>query len=136
MEYTKEEISSLLGSDCEKMYSRLHDYLMENYSFEPVWAKGGKYGKACVRYRRGGKTLCTLYLRERQLGVWIILGGNERAKFEENAALFSEEIREKYRTTETYHDGKWLFFDVEDDSLFDQLVLLLSIKKKPADKKT
>lgn len=44
-------------------------FLLDRYNIAPGWDKGGTYGKACLRYSRSGKTLCTLYFREKQLGI-------------------------------------------------------------------
>ncbi len=138
MEYTAEEIKKMLGEQCYKMFERLDGFITDNYNVNKVWAKGGKYGNACLRYSKSGKTLCTVYLREKQLGIWVILGKEERNRFEAQKEQFSAEVREKYDCTQTFHDGKWLMFDVEDDSLSEEIQLLLEIKKKsnkkPAEK--
>ncbi|MGN0656285.1 MAG: DUF3788 family protein [Ruminiclostridium sp.] len=131
MEYSAEDVRKMLGESCYKMYERLESFISDNYIVNQVWAKGGKYGNACLRYSKSGKTLCTVYLREKQLGVWIILGREERSRFEAQNEMFSAEVREKYDCTQTFHDGKWLMFDVKDDSLFDEIKMLLEIKKKP-----
>lgn len=49
---------------------------------------------------------------------------------------FSEHVRDKYECTKTYHDGKWLMFDVDDTSLFHDIRMLLEIKKSPNRKLT
>lgn len=131
MEYTMENLLGLLQLKAYKMYEQINDFILDNYNVNQVWDKGGKYGKLCLRYSRNGKTLCTLYFREKELGVWIIFGKGERNKFEEMRNQFSAKIQEKCDSTEVYHDGKWLMFDIKDSSLFDELVLLLAIKKSP-----
>lgn len=136
MDYTGNKLENLLGSGSYKMYDRLNDFITDNYNVEQLWDKGGKYGEACLRYSRSGKTLCTLYFRKQQLGIWIIFGRDERNRFEEERSRFSSELQEKYDEPEVYHDGKWLTFDVEDDRLFDEIVKLLMIKKSPNRKLT
>lgn len=42
-----------------------------------VWDNGGKYGKYVLRFQKSKKTLCTLYIRDNQLGVWITNGSVE-----------------------------------------------------------
>ena len=131
MECAAEEIRETLGASCYKMYELLDGFISNNYNVDKVWAKGGKYGKACLRYSKSGKTLCTVYFRDRQLGVCVILGKDERNKFEAQRDIFSADIQDKYDCTQTFHDGKWLMFDVENDSLFEEIKMLLIIKKKP-----
>lgn len=136
MKYTAEDLRKLLEADAYKMYEQVNDFIMDNYNVNQLWDAGGKYGDICLRYSRNGKTLCTLYFRQKQLGIWIIFGKGERSKFEDMRNQFSPELQEKYDSTEVYHDGKWLMFNVVDNSLIDEIVLLLAIKKSPNRKLT
>ena len=61
----------------------------------------------------------------------IILGKDERAKFERERGRYSREVQRIYDESQTYHDGKWLMFEPADTSLFDDFIRLLSIKKRP-----
>lgn len=61
----------------------------------------------------------------------IIFGKEERKKFEAARESFSKEIQEVYDNATTYHDGKWMMFDLNDSSFFDDFVKLLAIKRKP-----
>lgn len=136
MSYTRIQLQTLLGAECYSRYERLNNYISDHYNVDQIWDKGGKDWDTCLRYSRSGKTLCTAFFRQRQFGIMIILGKEERRKFEEMSARFSEEVRTKYASTHTYHDGKWLLFDVENDSLFSDIVMLLSIKRTPGRKLT
>ncbi len=128
---SNDEIRMLVGDACYEMYERLDEYIAAFYQMEATWSNGGKYGRYCLRYQRSKKTLCTLYLRENQLGIWVILGKTERDKFEAAAQQFSPEVNDKYRQTETFHDGKWLMFDAMDATLLEDIKKLLLIKRKP-----
>ena len=83
------------------------------------------------KYRRGGKTLCALYARENCVGFMIILGKDERLKFDTDRNSYSKEVQKIYDETKTYHDGKWLMFEPTDTILFNDFVKLLGIKRKP-----
>jgi len=84
-----------------------------------------------LKFRRGGKTLVTLYARDGYFKVNIVFGKDERTKFEECQAEFCDAIRKIYEDANTYHDGKWLWIDICDDTLFDDIARLLKIKRKP-----
>lgn len=88
-------------------------------------------GKDEVKFRRGGKTLVTLYLHEGYFTVLIIFGKAEREKFEAQQADFPAAFCEFYHACRTYHDGKWMFCDVRADGDVDMLMRLLHIKKRP-----
>lgn len=53
---------------------------------ECLWNKGGKAWKYEYKYRRVGKTLCALYAKENCVGFMVVLGKNERLKFEADKA--------------------------------------------------
>ena len=61
----------------------------------------------------------------------IILGKNERLKFETDRENYSKEVQEIYDKAQTYQDGKWIMFEPVDTSLFDDFINLLRIKRKP-----
>lgn len=65
------------------------------------------------------------------MGFLIILGKDERAKFEADRESYAKEIQERYNGAQTYHDGKWIMFEPVDDSLFQDFMRLLRIKRKP-----
>lgn len=88
-------------------------------------------GKDEVKFRRGRKTLATLYLHEGYFTFLIIFGKAEREKFEAVRAEFPAEFIAFYDAARTYHDGKWLFYDVRSDGDVDMLMRLLHIKKRP-----
>ena len=61
----------------------------------------------------------------------VILGKEEREKFERDREDYSLEVRKVYDESRTYHDGKWMMFELTDESLFSDFMRLLKIKRKP-----
>ena len=104
-----DEMKSLLGDSLYDVWTQLTACIDETYDMERTWNKGGKAWKYEYKYRRGGKTLCALYAREN----------------------YAKEIQQVYEESKTYHDGKWLMFEPKDQSLFDDFMKLLLIKRKP-----
>ena len=131
MEYTKKQLKELTGAEYYGMYERLNEYILDSYNVNQQWDKGGKDWEICLRYGRSGKTLCTVYFRRGRIGVMVIFGKEERKKFEETESRFSETIRNIYYGAKTYHDGKWMMFDVNNAELLDEIKMLLEIKKSP-----
>ena len=97
---------------------------------ECIWNSGGKAWKYEYKYRRG-KTLCALYARQNCIGFMVIFGKEERAKFEAERDVWSNETQSVYEKAQTYHDGKWLMFEPKDTALFEDFSRLLRIKRKP-----
>lgn len=107
----------------------------EKYDMESLWNNGDKAWRYKYKYRRGGKTLCTLYARETCIGFMGILGKAEREKFKEYRPKFSKKVEKIYDKATTYHDGKWIMFMPQDASLFTDFMKLLEIKRRPKRKK-
>lgn len=128
---TEMEMSKLLGQSFYSLWLKLCVMIDEKYEMEQLWNQGGKNWVFEYKFRRGGKTLCALYAKENCLGFMIILGKDERVKFENNRTNFSYEIQKVYDETATYHDGKWIMIFPNDTSLFDDLLKLCEIKRKP-----
>ncbi len=61
----------------------------------------------------------------------IIFGKDERTKFEEIRESFSAKVQKIYDESKTYHDGEWIMFYPNDESLFSDFMRLLAIKRKP-----
>ena len=126
-----EQMTLLVGHPLYEIWNKLCALIDEKYEMDCLWDKGGKAWTYEYKYRRGGKTLCALYARENCVGFMIILGKDERLKFEKDRDNYSEEVQRIYDETQTYHDGKWMMFEPTDTSLFDDFIRLLGIKRKP-----
>lgn len=125
------DMIGLIGQPLYDVWQRLCAAIDEKYDMDRIWNSGGKAWTYEYKYRRGGKTLCSLYARENHMGFMVILGKDERAKFEAARNNYSELVQKIYDETKTYHDGKWLMFEPIDMSLFGDFVQILAIKRKP-----
>ena len=128
---TAEEMTALVGQSKYEVWNKLCALIDDNYDMERLWNQGGKAWKYEYKYRKGGKMLCALYARENCVGFMIVLGKDERLKFETGKETYTKEVQEIYDNTHTYHDGKWMMFEPTDTSLFNDFIRLLSIKRKP-----
>lgn len=128
---SNEELQSLIGSSLYGVWSKLNSMIEEKYSTEHIWSSGGKNWIYEYKYRRGGKTLCSLYIKESCIGFMVIMGKAEREKFENARHNFSEEIQRVYDEAKTYHDGKWMMFLPKDETMLNELIMMLEIKRKP-----
>ncbi len=125
------DMTVLLGSQLYDVWKDLCFMIDEKYEMEHLWDHGGKAWTYEYKYRRGGKTLCTLYARENDIGFMIILGKEERVKFEGIRETLSEEVQRNYDEAKIYHDGKWVMYHPKDASMFDDFLQLLAVKRRP-----
>lgn len=126
-----EELAVLVGSPLYDVWQKICTMIDEKYDMDCIWNKGGKTWTYEYKYRRGGKTLCSLYVRENCIGFMIIFGKAEREKFEETRENYSESVQKIYDEAKTYHDGKWVMFEPVDITMFSDFEKMLAIKRKP-----
>lgn len=127
----EEEMTALVGKPLYAVWNQLCALINEWYDMDCLWNKGGKAWNYEYKYRRGAKTLCALYARENCIGFMVILGKDERLKFEADRKSYSKEVQELYDKAQTYHDGKWIMFEPVDTSLFPDFIRLLRLKRRP-----
>jgi hypothetical protein len=127
-----EQVNAMLGS-ASSAWEKLVGHVRFFYVMDELWEEGNPTHKHYnnLRFRRGGKTLVTLCIREGYFIACIVLGKDEREKFDEQREKFGEAVHKVYDETHIYHDGKWLGFDVYDESLIDDIIRLLHMKRKP-----
>ena len=99
-----------------------------------MWNHGGKKWDIECKYRKSGKTLCALYAKEKQAGLLVVFGAEEREKFEAVRQKYSSWIQQSYDDATTYHDGKWVMFELADARYLPELLNLLTMKRKPIKK--
>lgn len=124
-------MTDLLGQPLFEVWQKLCVVIDEKYEMERLWNAGGKNWIYEYKYRRGGKTLCSLYAKDNRIGFMIIFGKNEREKLEEIRDTLSDTVCRRYDEAKTYRDGKWVMFEPTDTSEFDDYMKLLAVKRKP-----
>ena len=128
---TPRDIETLIGTELYNVWNRLCQLIEPSYEMEQLWNRGGKAWPYEYKYSKGGKNLCALNAKERTLGFMVILGKDERAKFEMQRELFSNEVQMIYDEATTFHDGKWIMFELINSVLFNHMSRLLLFKRKP-----
>jgi|SRR5690554_4050321 len=111
---------------------------LNKISEETMWFMRGKYcldelsdGKNELKFRQGKKTILTIKIYDDKFTFLVIFGKAEREKFEQERNKFSKYIQDCYDNSKTYHDGKWMFFEVTSLDVLDDIKRLIMIKKKP-----
>jgi len=84
-----------------------------------------------LKFRRGGKTILTIYIYNEYFDFLIILGKAECELFEKTRSNFPKEIQAIYNNSKTYHDGKWMKIPVSDLKTLESVKQMILIKKKP-----
>lgn len=127
---THAEMTTLLGEELCNVWEELCKTIEKAYDMDQLWDKDYREWIYEYKYRRGGKTLCTLYAKEETFGLQIIFGKDERAKVEAIRNELSEDVRQIYENAHTYHDGKWVMFYPTDTAMFEDFMKLLRLKRR------
>lgn len=112
--------------------------ILEKISYETMRFMRGSYkldeigdGKEELKFKQGKKTILTVYIRKDKFTFLLIFGKKEREHFEAHREEFSQYVCGYYDNSKTYHDGKWMFFDVTTLEQLEDIKKLIQIKKKP-----
>ena len=124
-------IDEMVGAEKAEKSRSLMGEIERLYEMETAWNKGFGDWVYEYKYRRGGKTLCTFYFKQNVANILIILGKTEREKLEMRRSEFSERIMALYDSTESYHDGKWLWIPIDAELSSDDIIEMLKIKRRP-----
>ncbi len=135
-EMVQEQLPALLPEETLRIWNALTDAIDARYDVDRLWDKGFGDWAIEYKYRRGGKTLCTFYAKENAANLLIIYGKAEREKFEAMLPSISKPLQDIYEKTETYHDGKWLWIPLDDKMKVEEIIAMLSVKRKPNRKET
>lgn len=115
-----------MKSELQKVSEETMRFMRGKYELDEV-----SNGKDELKFKRGAKTILTIYIHEDHYVFLVIFGKAEREKFEERRNEFSQQIQEIYDKSKTYHDGKWMWIPVKDLNTLESVKQLILIKKKP-----
>ena len=122
-----DEISLSLGNLQPARFD-LIKFIEENYQMESNLSYGGKNYGWNLWYRKGGKSLASLYRQKDGFVDQVVLG-----KTQVEAALqrgLGEHVGKILRETPQLNDGRWLFIPVDSQSEADDVKQLFLTKKK------
>lgn len=125
---TTSEINDTLGS-CQPLWQQLLQFVADNYQLPDEWSFGGKKYGWNIWYRRGGKTLASLYPQQGYFVAQIVLGKGQVEKAFQ--LKLGEHVRTVLEEMPQLHDGRWLFIPVRTEQDVADIQALLQVKKRP-----
>ena len=131
-EPTDAEGASFIGKQNAARWADLTRFVEVNYPgvFNIEWLFGGKKYGWTLRFKKS-KSFCSLVPERRRFKVLLVFGGAERQKVEPLLPDLVSHVREDYRRSATYHDGKWVFVDVDSAKVLIDIKRLLALKRPP-----
>jgi hypothetical protein len=128
---TEEEIIDFIGRSAKEAWVEIKRFLEESYDSapEPVFY-GTRYGWN-IRYRKSGKTLCSLFPEKGGFTVLVVLGKKESEKAILMRKELSTNIINLVESTKQLHDGRWLWIKWKKSEDTEDIKKLLQLKRKP-----
>lgn len=124
-----EEISEYINNI---LFDRLCTHIETEYRSKPVLEYSRcsmQYGWN-IKYKKSGRTLCTLYPMDGFFITLIVIGERERTDTEIELPFCTDYVQRLYKETETGMGQKWLMIHVTDDAIFDDVKQLIAIRRK------
>lgn len=83
-----------------------------------------------IKFKKSGKTLCTIYPREHYMTVMIVVGRKEKEFVEAILPECTAELQQTYHQTKEGNGQKWLMIDVEDQGrLYHDILRFIEIRR-------
>ena len=84
-----------------------------------------------VKYKKSGRSLCTLYPDAGQFTALISVGAKEATEAELLLPTCSDYIRELFARTQTFNGARWLMIRVTDAVVLEDVKKLIRLRVAP-----
>ena len=122
-----EEISAFIHNE---LWQDLNSSLQQTYGVKPAlsFSKCSAQPGWNVKYKKGGKSLCTLYPMEGFFIALVTIGNKETHEVEQTLASYSQYTQALYQRTSFSCGGRWLMINVTDNAVLDDVLNLVSVR--------
>lgn len=126
---TMREIFASIGAK-RKSWERLARFIAENYRIKGDFAFYGKnYGWA-LRFRKGGKSLLSMYPGKASFTLQIVLSPTLAS--EASNLPLGKNTRKVLENAHEFPEGRWLFIKIESERDISDIQSLLALKARPS----
>ncbi len=126
---TLDDISKYVGSE---LWENLNAFLEGSYKIQPKFS----YSRCSmqpgwnVKYKKSGKSLCTLYPMEGFFIALVVIGNKESFEAELMLPSFSKYTQSLYHNTAFSAGGRWLMINVTEPAILEDVISLVQIRAK------
>ena len=125
-----EEMITFVGNP---LFSELYRYMGDTYqALKKIEYSGDKQFLGWnLKYKKAGRTLCTVYPRKGHFPLLVIVGQREKPTVEALLPSFSDAFQAAYRDTREGMGQRWLMFDFDARTpLYDDVLTVVGIRRK------
>lgn len=118
-EYVKSDLWLELNSFLQETYHILPQIEYSGCSIQKGWN---------IKYRKGGKSLCTLYPMQGYFIVLAVIGEREINEAELLIPLCSEYTQNLFKQTISGYSGKWMMIDVKKPNVLHDVKKIIELR--------
>ena len=113
------------------LFDSLCSYLEETYQVKPVveFSKCTMQYGWNVKYKKGGRSLCTLYPQEGSFLALVVIGTREMAEAEILLPFLTEYVQQAFAETKTGMQQKWLMIEVKNTEVLEDVKQLVALRQ-------
>lgn len=130
---TAEDIKEFVKSP---LWTELCEFIESTYSLTPNLEYSVCSGAPGwnVKYKKSGRSLCTLYPDRGYFTCLISIGRKEAPEAELVLTSFTAYLKELYKNTKLFNGSRWLMIEVTSEEILDNVKDLLAIRAQPPKK--
>ena len=83
-----------------------------------------------IKYKKSGKSLCTLYPMQGFFIVLVVIGSHEIIEAELLMPLCTGYVQTLFKNTKTGNGQKWLMIEVRDKETMEDVFRLINLRKR------
>jgi hypothetical protein len=125
------KIISFIGNQFATKWIDIENFLKTHYGIEPETVFYGKNYGWTVRYRKSGRTLCSLFPEKGSFTVLITLGKKESDLVLSMKYELSSQIFKVIQDSRQLRDGRWLWIRILNPNDITDIKKILTAKRKP-----
>lgn len=119
-EYIRNPLFQNLCAQMDSSYNASSRIEFSGCGWKPGWN---------VKFKKSGRTLCTVYPQENYFTVLVVVGSRECEIVEHMLPDMCSQIQEIYAQTKEGMGQRWLMIDLEDDgSVYENVLTLIGIR--------
>ncbi len=126
---TWEQITEYIGSP---LWADFNERIQSAYQIKPCMEHSRCSMQAGwnIKYKKGGKSLCTLYPMQGYFIALVVVGSREFTEAEFLMPQCSDYVQTVFKNTKIGNGQKWLMLDVRDRGIMDDVFSLINLRKR------
>lgn len=127
---TLENINDFVNSE---LWNELCSFVENTYAVSPKmeYSKCSMQKGWNVKYKKGSKSLCTLYPMDGYFIVLIVIGEKEQIESELLMSTCSAYTQRLFSKTAFSAGGRWLMIEVRERAILEDVLKLIQVRVKP-----